>query len=438
MRFPSFSSAPVSSKRFPFRESCRRWSGGFALAAILFGPAAWAAAADTAPASASPAPPLNFIDTSFENASPLWYAFADDGTVMVNLLYDQERDSPNRAAGHFHFRIQAEKGRKLTLEFKNLDNVWNGKPGSVAKEIRQVVVSEDGRSWTPVPTESPEEGRVRVTLEMPAASLFVARAEPYRVSDLKRFMDEIKANPLVKIGVIGRTVQGRDLEIIRVGRDDAPDRVFIRARAHAWEPVGNWVTEGLVHRLLKGDADARKFLARYNVCILPMANKDGVERGGTRFNCQGWDLNRKWDKPADPELAPENAALERWLADEIKAGRRPSFAMDLHNDGNGLLHISRPDIPDIDKYLGRMARFEQCLRDHTWFTVGSTKPTFHNPGTLGEGWFQRFGIDAVILEFNCNYIEGIKQPALGRHWMTFGSGLAEAFDAYFAQTGDGK
>ena len=402
----------------------------FLFPAALFMAAMFALAADTPPAL--PAQPVEFIDTSFENASPLWYEFAADGTVTINLIYDQERLSPNRAAGHFHFRIQAEKGRKLTLEFNNLENVWNGKPGSVAKEVKQVVVSQDGKNWTAVPTESPEVGRVRVTLEMPGPSLFVARAEPYRVSDLNRFLTEIKANPLVKIDTIGKTVQGRDLEIIRVGNDDAPNHVFIRARAHPWEPVGNWVVEGFVHRLLKGDADAQKFLALYNVCILPMANKDGVERGGTRFNLGGWDLNRKWDKPADPKLAPENAALERWLESEIKAGRRPTFAMDLHNDGNGLLHISRPDIPDIDAYLARMELFEKSLRDHTWFTVGSTKSTFRNPGTLGEGWFSRFGIDAVILEFNCNYIEGIKQPALGKHWVTFGEGLAKTFEAYFA------
>jgi hypothetical protein len=186
-------------------------------------------AADAPPAS--PPVPIEFIDTSFENASPLWYEFAADGTVMVNLNYDHERNSPNRAAGHFHFRLQAPKGRKLTLEFKNLDNVWNGRPGSVAKEIQQVVISQDGKNWTPVPTESPESGRVRVTLEMPADALLVARAEPYRLSDLNRFIDEIKASPLVKISIIGKTVQGRDLEIIRVGRAEAPNRVFLRASA---------------------------------------------------------------------------------------------------------------------------------------------------------------------------------------------------------------
>jgi hypothetical protein len=375
--------------------------------------------------------PLAFIDTSFENASPLWYEFAQDGTVMVNLIYDHERNSPNRAAGHFHFRIQAPKGRRLTLEFKNLDNVWNGKPGSVAGEIKQVVTSLDGKAWSPVPTESPEPGRVRVTLEMPAGELFVARAEPYRLSDLNRFLAEIQSHPLVKIIPIGKTVQGRELEIVQVGRDTAPRRVFLRARAHPWEPAGNWVIEGLVRRLLKGDAEAETCLASYSVCLLPMANKDGVMRGGTRFNLGGWDLNRKWDQPADPLYAPENVALEKWLESEIAAGRRPALALDFHNDGRGLLHLSRPEGTEGEKHLARMMFFEKCLREHTWFTEGSTKPSFHNPGSLGEGFFVRFGIDAAILEFNCNWIAGLKEPALGKHWVTFGEGLAKTFEAYF-------
>src|SRR6478752_5915488 len=66
--------------------------------------------------------PLEFINTSFENASPISYEIAPDGTVLVYLIYDNERSSPNRAAGHIHFQIQAKPGAKLTIEFKNLDN----------------------------------------------------------------------------------------------------------------------------------------------------------------------------------------------------------------------------------------------------------------------------------------------------------------------------
>ena len=65
---------------------------------------------------------LDFIDTSIENASPLWYDVAD-GVVRIHLIYDHERASPNRAAGHLHFLLNARPGAKLTLEFLNLDNV---------------------------------------------------------------------------------------------------------------------------------------------------------------------------------------------------------------------------------------------------------------------------------------------------------------------------
>ena len=185
-----------------------------ALCAVARDAGVAAAAADAAKAAPAPAPavkpavlpgPVDFIDTSFENASPLWYEFAEDGTVMVNLNYDHQRSSLNRAAGHFHFRLQAPRGRRITLELVNLKNVWNNTPGSVGREIKQVVVSQDGRNWTPVPTEAPEDGRVRVTLEMPADadSLYVARAEPYRLSDLNRLIEEIKASPLVKVAPIG-------------------------------------------------------------------------------------------------------------------------------------------------------------------------------------------------------------------------------------------
>src|SRR5437879_12038432 len=180
--------------------------------------------------------PLEFIDTSFENASPVWYDFAPDGTVLVHLLYDQERSSPNRAAGHIHFQLHAKPGSRLTIEFRNLDNVWNGVSGSIARELKAVVVSEDGRAWKSVPLESLPENRVQLHVEMPGPRLYVARVEPYRLSDLDKFLAGIRTNRLVQVTAIGRTVQGRELEIVRVGNPQAPFRGLRRRPAHAREP----------------------------------------------------------------------------------------------------------------------------------------------------------------------------------------------------------
>jgi hypothetical protein len=428
----------------PFRRAVGLLALVLATLAPLSGAESTKAPAKSAPAKSSPSAPLNspivpnttgleYIDTSFENASPLWYEQAADGTIVVHLLYDHERSSPNRAAGHIHFLLQAKPGSKLTIEITELDNVWNSVRSSVSKELKAVCISENGRDWRVIPVDNSSGTTGRFTVEMPGPRLYVARIEPYRISDLEKFLASIRSNPLVQITPIGQTVQGRELEIVRVGRETAPYRVFLRARAHPWEPGGNWIVQGLVTRLLRGDAEAAKLLERTCYYILPMANKDGVANGRTRFNFQGRDLNRNWDKPTIKELVPENYALEQWLEKMIAAGKKPHFAMELHNDGGGRLHISRADVPTLPRYLERMVVFEKLLRKHTWFTVGPTPPSFHNSGTLGDGWLERYGIDAVVHEFNANWIEALQVAPLGKHWMQYGEGLATVWDEYFAE-----
>lgn len=381
-------------------------------------------------AAQNPAAALAFIDTSIENGSPLWYEIVDH-VIQLHLIYDHERSSPNRAAGHIHFVLHARPGASLTLEFCNLDNVYNGQPGSVAGELKTVAISDDGKAWRTVPTDALPGNRVQLRVAMTGPRLYIARMEPYRLSDLDRLFGTIRSNSLVRIESIGQTAAGRQLEVVRIGNPAAPHRVFLRARAHPWEAGSNWVAQGLVERLLRDDEEVRRFLRVYNVSVLPMANKDGVARGGTRFNLRGMDLNRNWDKPADPELSPENAALERWLENEIAAGRKPQLALELHNDGNGLLHISRPPIPTLEQHLSHMKTLEELLRRHTWFTEGTTSPSFRNSGTLGDGWLLRYGIDAVVHEFNCNWIEGLKQPSSSTHWRQYGGDLARVFYEYF-------
>jgi predicted deacylase len=300
--------------------------------------------------------------------------------------------------------------------------------------LKTVVVSENGREWTTLATEVLPGSRVQLKIEMPGSQLYVARIEPYRLSDLDRLLATLRKNRLVKISSLGHTVQGHPLEMIRIGRPQAPHRVFLRARAHPWESGGNWVVQGLIQRLLRGDAGARRWLESYCVYILPMANKDGVGRGLTRFNALGKDLNRDWDRPADPRLAPENAALESWLEKMIQAGKAPHLAIDLHNDGGGLLHLSRPPVPALNLHIERMTVLEKLLRKHTWFREGATRPSFHNSGTLGDGWLERYGIDAVVHELNCNWIAGLKDYPSASHWIEYGEKLAAVFFEYFGTT----
>jgi hypothetical protein len=372
-----------------------------------------------------------YVDTLFENASPLWYEIDARGALQIHLLYDHERDSPNRAAGHFHFRIHGAADQRIRVEFNNLSNVWNSTPGSVARELLAAVVSDDGRDWRSIPLEPTEDGRVFGVVELNHGSQYVARVEPYRISDLRKLMARIEGQRDVAITKIGETVEGRNLEMIRIGRDEAENQVFLRARAHPWEAGGNWVVEGVLETLLSEGANRTRFLESMCVHILPMANLDGVARGRTRFNSMGKDLNRDWNLPTIESLCPENYALEKWLQSRIQSGRAPDLALELHNDGNGKLHISRPPGVDLEKHIERMEFLESLLRRYTWFTEGSTKANYRNAGTLGEGWLMRFGIDAAVHEFNCNIIAATGERPMAKHWKAYGNQLPLVLVDYF-------
>jgi hypothetical protein len=378
--------------------------------------------------------PLIYINTRFENGSPLFWHIEEDGTINIELMYDHERNSLNRANSHWNFQLYAKAGSDFTLVLENFYNIWNGKVDlSDATDETACFISEDGKDWSYVTTKLIEGQKLEVKIHMASDSLFVARLEPYTITDLEALKSEISGHPLVKITEIGKTVEKRTLEIIRIGHTNAPYRIFIRARAHAWEVGGNWVVQGLIKSLIRDSSISNKYLDKYVVYILPMANKDRVAHGGTRFNLAGADLNRKWDKPANLKYSPENAAFESWLEQMIKDGKKPDLAIDFHNDANGQLHISRPNV-SLESYLANMVRFEKLLRKHTWFTEGSTGGQFRNPGSLGEGLLERYGIDACILEFNANWIAGLSKAPLGKDWELLGEQLRDAFYEYF----DGK
>jgi murein tripeptide amidase MpaA len=70
---------------------------------------------------------------------------------------------------------------------------------------------------------------------MSSYQMYVASVPPYTQKNLNQLLEFVTKHKKVSISSIGKTVEGRPLEIIRVGNPDAPYRIFIRARAHGFE-----------------------------------------------------------------------------------------------------------------------------------------------------------------------------------------------------------
>lgn len=368
-----------------------------------------------------------FLFTGFENGSPLLWDVTGD-SVEIQALHDHERGSSNRQASHWHFEIHGEAGQQVLIKMLPLENIYGGHRAHFLREGVTSVYSVDGKTWTPVTFEHHPDRSLSLAFTLPAQVTRFSLVPPYATAELGNFLAGLKSSPFARFTELARTAEGRPVELVTLSTGKAEKSVLLRARAHPWETGGSYFLEGVARKILDRP-EGKAILDRLDFHLIPMANKDGVARGYSRFNPNGADLNRHFTPGYDHagNGAPENAGLVAWLEGMKQAEKLPSFAMDLHNDQEGNLHLS----PDDGKgYRERMLRFDGLLRQHTPYTEGAKYGAAS--GTFGDGLLTQFGIDAVILELNCQWLEGRKSVPLAAHWREYGAGFVDAVAEFFA------
>ena len=365
-----------------------------------------------------------YINWAFENGSPLDWEEGPAGTVVIQPLFDYERGSGNRQLTHWHFKLSGIKGQALRLRIPPKENIYGGRRVNAFPTPVGSQMSADGVNWTPVVFQIMPDKGIEANVTLPADDVFFARIEPYTTKHLSAFLDRLKGNPNVKVEIIGETVEGRPLEMITLSGGPGRKSALLRARAHPWEAGGNWFVEGIAECALSDPA----ILSQLDIHILPMPGKDGVVRGLTRFNVSGYDLNRGFAKGLSFSAngATENFHLVKWLECRKAEGLLPCFAMDLHDDECGNIHLN--DGPDI-AHLERMRVLEKLMRAGTFFTEGTEMGVC---STFGFGLHELFGIDSVVYELNSNWLEGAKAVPGSRLWRSFGGQFAEVLHKFFA------
>ena len=312
------------------------------------------------------------VTWNFEGGSAGWVEPVGDAHVRVGALGQKDQDGRNRQANWYYFRVDgARPGQAVTIDLVDLPGEYNYQPnrGAVNAET-PAVWSEDGTNWRHVDDFTYDAGEPKMTLRItPRGRRFwVAHTPPYTNRHLEGLWKDARRE--FRRTEIGRSVEGRPLWLWTAGT--GAKTIWLMFRQHSWETGSSWVGEGAVRELLRNPA----LRNAYTWKILPMADPDGVARGGVRFNRHGFDLNRNWDVNGVAKMPEITAQRQAILA----AGGGALF-LSLHNTETAE-YLEGPPVQDaaVRELAGR---FYEALVSRSSFAA--TRPlSFAGPVAAGR------------------------------------------------------
>jgi murein tripeptide amidase MpaA len=252
----------------------------------------------------------------------------DSGNIEIVSVSDPQDlrlrirpDSNSEFFQWFHFRLSAPAGSELRLVIENAGESsyadgWYG---------YQCVASADRQDWYRIATTSYDGAALTITLNMPGESLWLAYFQPYSLERHFDLLARCAQDPRVTLAQLGESVQGRSVDVLRVG--NGVRQVWVIARQHPGESMAEWCAEGLLESLLdNANPLGREILAQATVHVVPHVNPDGSFLGNLRSNAAGANLNREWLTPSR-ERSPEVLAVREGM---LQSG--VDLFIDLHGD----------------------------------------------------------------------------------------------------------
>ncbi|MDT0539689.1 MULTISPECIES: M14 family metallopeptidase [Croceitalea] len=169
---------------------------------------------------------------------------------------------------------------------------------------------------------------------------------------IEPLIEELEANPLFEVNKVGKSIEGRDLNLISVGTGRVD--VFLWSQMHGNEPTATQAIFDIVNFLDSKDFKKEKalILSKLKLHFLPMLNPDGAERFQRR-NLLGIDINRD----ALRLQSPEGRTLKR-VRDSLDA----DFGFNLH-DQSTYYNAERTPKPATISYLAPAYNYEKDVNE---------------------------------------------------------------------------
>jgi murein tripeptide amidase MpaA len=269
----------------------------------------------------------------------------------------------------FHFRLTGAAGKLCKI---SIINAGKSTFPSGWKDYN-ICASYDREEWFRVPTTY-RNGILSVDFKPAHNSVFFAYFAPYSYARHLDLIHEAQLSDQVHMEVVGKTFQGRDIEMLIVGKPRKnKKKIWVIARQHPGESMAEWFMEGFLSRLLDDDDPVSKVLLKEAVFyVVPNMNIDGSIAGNLRASASGANLNREWKRPRKKQ-SPEVYYVRKKM-DETGI----DLALDVHGD-EGLPYNFVAASEGIPGYSEELAHKESRFIQHWMDTCPDFQDTFKYP-----------------------------------------------------------
>lgn len=216
------------------------------------------------------------------------------------LSFKIRNDTNSHFAQWFYFSLNNVQDTKLNIKLCELSKTaypdgWRG---------YNVCVSYDNQEWFRLPSHFDGDNLIfSITPEV--NSIYFAYFEPYSYFQHMELIGYANHSSIAKHEIIGKTHEGRNIDLLVIGNPESSNKIWITARQHPGETMAEWLMEGLIFRLLDNEDPVSRTLLQNTVFYLvPNMNPDGAYNGNLRVNSVGTNLNREWHNPS-LEKSPE-------------------------------------------------------------------------------------------------------------------------------------
>ncbi|HBR96830.1 MAG TPA: hypothetical protein DD979_05565 [Gammaproteobacteria bacterium] len=217
-----------------------------------------------------------------------------DCTDPADVRLEIAKDNASDFYQWFYFRTSQVKGQACVYHITNAAGA--AYPGGW--ENYRAVASYNRRDWFRVETHYDGQ-TLSIHHQSKHNAVYYAYFAPYSMERHADLIADLQASPRVSLDVLGRSLDGQDLDLLRVaeGEEAGKKSVWVIARQHPGETMAEWWMEGFLHRLIdRSDAVSRALLDRAVFYVVPNMNPDGSRRGHLRTNAVGANLNREWSQ----------------------------------------------------------------------------------------------------------------------------------------------